>query len=134
MRGAVLPAGGPPLHGCRSRARSHAGRGRPRVAAAERAAPPGRRPGRRRRAQPYRSRGAGRSAVAETCAPRPRAGDRYGGLPAGRRPMVERLTPLEASFLYLEEPSTPMHVAGVLLLEPPAGGVDAVAELVAARL
>jgi diacylglycerol O-acyltransferase / wax synthase len=48
--------------------------------------------------------------------------------------MVERLTRLDASFLYLEEPDTPMHVAGVLILEAPAGGVDALAELVAARL
>jgi diacylglycerol O-acyltransferase / wax synthase len=48
--------------------------------------------------------------------------------------MVERLTPLEASFLYLEEPSTPMHVAGVLVLESPPGGMDAVADLVEARL
>src|SRR3954462_13865196 len=48
--------------------------------------------------------------------------------------MVERLTTLDASFLYLEEPGTPMHVGGVLVLEPPAGGVDALAELIAARL
>src|SRR5689334_13134625 len=48
--------------------------------------------------------------------------------------MVERLTPLEASFLYLEEPATPMHVAGVLVLERPPGGIDAVADLVEARL
>jgi WS/DGAT/MGAT family acyltransferase len=48
--------------------------------------------------------------------------------------MVERLTRLDASFLYLEEPDTPMHVAGVLILEAPPGGVDALAELVEARL
>jgi diacylglycerol O-acyltransferase len=48
--------------------------------------------------------------------------------------MVERLTRLDASFLYLEEPDTPMHVGGVLILERPAGGVDALAALVAARL
>ena len=48
--------------------------------------------------------------------------------------MVERLTRLDASFLYLEEPDTPMHVGGVLILEAPAGGVEALAELVAARL
>ena len=48
--------------------------------------------------------------------------------------MAERLTALEASFLYLAEPSTPMHVAGVLVLEQPPGGLDAIAELVEARL
>ena len=47
---------------------------------------------------------------------------------------MERLTTLDASFLYLEEPDTPMHVAGVLVLEPPAGGLDAIAALVEARL
>ena len=29
--------------------------------------------------------------------------------------MAERLSTLDASFLYLEEPDTPMHVAGVLI-------------------
>jgi diacylglycerol O-acyltransferase len=48
--------------------------------------------------------------------------------------MVERLTNLDASFFYLEEPSTPMHVGGLLVLATPPGGVDALAELVAARL
>lgn len=48
--------------------------------------------------------------------------------------MVERLTSLDASFLYLEEPHTPMHVGGVLILEAPSAGVDALADLVAARL
>ena len=48
--------------------------------------------------------------------------------------MVERLTRLDASFLYLEEPDTPMHVGGVLILEAPPGGVDALAALVEARL
>ncbi len=48
--------------------------------------------------------------------------------------MVERLSPLEASFLYLEEPATPMHVGGVLVLETPPGGLDALATLVEARL
>ncbi len=48
--------------------------------------------------------------------------------------MVERLTRLDASFLYLEEPDTPMHVGGVLVLERPPGGVEALAELVRARL
>src|SRR5215217_5866890 len=48
--------------------------------------------------------------------------------------MVERLTRLDASFLYLEEPDNPMHVGGVLVLERPPGGVEALARLVAARL
>ncbi|TYP89910.1 WS/DGAT/MGAT family O-acyltransferase [Blastococcus xanthinilyticus] len=48
--------------------------------------------------------------------------------------MVERLSTLEASFLYLEEPGTPMHVGGVLILETPPGGLDALAALVEARL
>jgi WS/DGAT/MGAT family acyltransferase len=48
--------------------------------------------------------------------------------------MVERLTRLDASFLYLEEPDTPMHVGGVLILEAPRGGIEALADLVEARL
>ncbi|MCW2695760.1 MAG: Diacylglycerol O-acyltransferase [Modestobacter sp.] len=50
--------------------------------------------------------------------------------------MVERLTALDASFLYLEEPDTPMHVGGVLVLECPAGVLDhdALVGLVRARL
>jgi WS/DGAT/MGAT family acyltransferase len=47
---------------------------------------------------------------------------------------VERLTTLDASFLYLERPDNPMHVAGVLVLEPPVGGLDAIAALVEGRL
>src|SRR5688500_18600451 len=48
--------------------------------------------------------------------------------------MVERLTRLDASFLYLEEPDTPMHVGGVLILDAPPGGLNALAALVEARL
>jgi diacylglycerol O-acyltransferase len=48
--------------------------------------------------------------------------------------MLERLTTIDASFLYLEESDAPMHVSGVLVLEPPAGGLDAIAGLVEARL
>src|ERR687889_1045288 len=48
--------------------------------------------------------------------------------------MVERLSRLDASFLYLEEPGTPMHVGGVLILDMPPGGLDALAALVEARL
>ena len=48
--------------------------------------------------------------------------------------MAERLSTLDSSFLYLEEPGTPMHVGGVLVLEAPAGGVEALADLIGARL
>jgi diacylglycerol O-acyltransferase / wax synthase len=48
--------------------------------------------------------------------------------------MVERLTALDASFLYLDAPDAPMHVGGVLVLETPAGGLEALARLVSARL
>jgi diacylglycerol O-acyltransferase / wax synthase len=48
--------------------------------------------------------------------------------------MAERLSRLDASFLYLEEPGTPMHVGGVLILEAPPGGLDALAALIEARL
>src|SRR5919112_3250700 len=48
--------------------------------------------------------------------------------------MGERLSTLDAPFLYLEEPDTPMHVSGVLILEKPPGGTDALAKLVEARL
>jgi diacylglycerol O-acyltransferase / wax synthase len=51
--------------------------------------------------------------------------------------LVERLTALDASFLYLEEPGTPMHVGGVIVLEcPDGGGLDheALTDLVRTRL
>src|SRR3978361_581439 len=48
--------------------------------------------------------------------------------------MAERLTNLDASFFYLDEPGAPLHVGGVLVLEAPAGGLDALAALVRARL
>ncbi|SDX48595.1 Diacylglycerol O-acyltransferase [Modestobacter sp. DSM 44400] len=50
--------------------------------------------------------------------------------------MVERLTPLDASFLYLEDPDTPMHIGVVLVLECPSGVLDhdALVDLVSARL
>ncbi len=38
--------------------------------------------------------------------------------------MVDRLSPLDVSFLYLEEPTTPMHVGGVVLFQAPDGGFD----------
>jgi diacylglycerol O-acyltransferase len=50
--------------------------------------------------------------------------------------VVERLTAQDASFLYLEDPDTPMHVGGVLVLECPAGVLDhdSLVDLVRARL
>ncbi|MGY1701622.1 WS/DGAT/MGAT family O-acyltransferase [Geodermatophilus sp. SYSU D00766] len=48
--------------------------------------------------------------------------------------MAERLSTLDASYVYLEDAGAPLHVAGVLVLEPVEGGLDALAELVEARL
>src|SRR4051794_28512823 len=48
--------------------------------------------------------------------------------------MAERLTTMDASFLYLDAPDAPLHVGGVLVLEAPAGGVEVLAELIEARL
>ena len=38
--------------------------------------------------------------------------------------MSDRLSPLDVSFLYMETPTTAMHVGGVAIFEPPPGGVD----------
>jgi WS/DGAT/MGAT family acyltransferase len=38
--------------------------------------------------------------------------------------MSDRLSPLDVSFLYLEGETTPMHVGGVCVLEPPPEGFD----------
>ncbi|HEX2904172.1 MAG TPA: wax ester/triacylglycerol synthase family O-acyltransferase [Jatrophihabitans sp.] len=38
--------------------------------------------------------------------------------------MSERLQPLDVSFLYLEGPTTPMHVGGLAVFEPPEEGFD----------
>ena len=38
--------------------------------------------------------------------------------------MSDRLSALDVSFLYLEGPTTPMHVGGVLLFEAPETGFD----------
>ncbi|MFN8147710.1 MAG: wax ester/triacylglycerol synthase family O-acyltransferase [Candidatus Nanopelagicales bacterium] len=38
--------------------------------------------------------------------------------------MVDRLSPLDVSFLYLEEPTTPMHVGGVVVFQAPESGFD----------
>jgi diacylglycerol O-acyltransferase / wax synthase len=48
--------------------------------------------------------------------------------------MVERLTTLDTSFLYLDEPGAPLHVGGVLVLEAPPDGLESLAALVVARL
>ncbi len=36
----------------------------------------------------------------------------------------DRLSPLDVSFLYIEEPTTPMHVGGVAVFQPPETGLD----------
>ena len=38
--------------------------------------------------------------------------------------MADRLSPLDVSFLYMEELTTPMHVGGVAIFEVPEGGFD----------
>ena len=38
--------------------------------------------------------------------------------------MSDRLSSLDVSFLYLEEPTTPMHVGGVVLFQAPESGFD----------
>jgi diacylglycerol O-acyltransferase len=38
--------------------------------------------------------------------------------------MTDRLSPLDVSFLYIETPTTPMHVGGVAVFEPSAEGFD----------
>ena len=38
--------------------------------------------------------------------------------------MPDRLSPLDVSFLYMEEPSTPMHVGGVAIFQVPDAGFD----------
>lgn len=38
--------------------------------------------------------------------------------------MPDRLSPLDVSFLYFEEPTTPMHVGGVAVFQAPDGGFD----------
>lgn len=38
--------------------------------------------------------------------------------------MADRLSPLDVSFLYFEEPTTPMHVGGVAVFQAPKDGFD----------
>ncbi|GEL19900.1 WS/DGAT/MGAT family O-acyltransferase [Pseudonocardia asaccharolytica] len=50
----------------------------------------------------------------------------------------DRLSALDASFLYMEQPTTAMHVGGVMTFRPPEGGagfdIDAFIELIGHRL
>jgi len=50
--------------------------------------------------------------------------------------MADRLTPLDVSFLYFEEPTTPMHVGGVAVFQEPADGFDLeqLVELISQRI
>ena len=55
--------------------------------------------------------------------------------PCHDRPMTDRLTPADAGFLYIEDAGSPMHVGGVVILEPkgPFSYTDVV-RLIDARL
>ncbi len=50
--------------------------------------------------------------------------------------MADRLSALDTSFLYLEEPTTPMHVGGLAIFQSPQDGFDSgrIVELVEQRL
>jgi diacylglycerol O-acyltransferase len=50
--------------------------------------------------------------------------------------MADRLSPLDVSFLYMETPTTAMHVGGVATFEPPEGGFDydRLVELISQRI
>ena len=50
--------------------------------------------------------------------------------------MPDRLSPLDVSFLYFEEPTTPMHVGGVAVFQEPADGFDhdRLVRLISARI
>ena len=52
--------------------------------------------------------------------------------------MTDRLSPLDVSFLYLETPTTAMHVGGVAVFDPPKGAgefdYEALVELVSRRI
>ena len=50
--------------------------------------------------------------------------------------MTDRLSPLDVSFLYLETPTTAMHVGGVAVFEPPESGFDydRLVELISERI
>ena len=50
--------------------------------------------------------------------------------------MPDRLSPLDVSFLYMETPTTAMHVGGVAVFDPPEGGFDydRLVELISQRI
>ena len=50
--------------------------------------------------------------------------------------VTDRLTSLDASFLYLEDPTTPMHVGSVMVFDPPKDGFeyDNIIDLVSNRI
>jgi diacylglycerol O-acyltransferase len=50
--------------------------------------------------------------------------------------VTDRLSPLDVSFLYMETPTTAMHVGGVAIFEPPADGFDydRLVELISQRI
>jgi len=50
--------------------------------------------------------------------------------------VVDRLNPLDVSFLYMETPTTAMHVGGVAIFQPPAEGFDydRLVELISQRI
>jgi WS/DGAT/MGAT family acyltransferase len=50
--------------------------------------------------------------------------------------VTDRLSALDVSFLYMESPTTPMHVGGVAILEKPVGGFDydRLCELISERI
>jgi diacylglycerol O-acyltransferase len=50
--------------------------------------------------------------------------------------VADRLSPLDVSFLYMETPTTPMHVGGVATFEPPPTGFDhgRLVELISRRI
>ena len=50
--------------------------------------------------------------------------------------MVQRLSPLDVSFLYMEEPTTPMHVGGLAIFQIPATGLvyEKVVDLISERI
>src|SRR3954453_23726280 len=50
--------------------------------------------------------------------------------------MTDRLSPLDVSFLYMETPTTAMHVGGVATFEPPGEGLDydQLVELISRRI
>jgi diacylglycerol O-acyltransferase len=50
--------------------------------------------------------------------------------------VTDRLNPLDVSFLYMESPTTAMHVGGVAIFQPPEAGLDydRLVELISQRI